>query len=202
MSLPALADDACEVALGHGWPPATENYGSAVEQLLAGGAAPTLMLTRLPARGTEDAVILVRGEDGSWTLRHAEADQRVLVWTGSGASMQRELLVDQRPEVLEVPIPAVLAERFIDAWRRTLAVVPPDRDAPFSEGDTWLLQIEGQRLAGGVPGCGAAEMMVDQVELLIEAADTRESRLDKRWEDLAESLDEMAAERVAGGGNG
>ncbi|QDH69005.1 hypothetical protein FKV23_01975 [Lysobacter alkalisoli] len=199
--MPAWAARDCEVALGHGWPPATENYGNAVESLLVDDDAPALMLTRLPARGTEDAVMLVPGAGGNWTLQYVTARKRVLNWTGSGAAMQRELQVEQTPKREMVEIPAGLAEHLVDAWRQTLAVaVPAGRDAPFSEDDTWLLVIDGQRVSGAVPGCGAAGFMAEQAELLIKAADTRESRLDKRWGKLERSLDRMAKARAADGG--
>ena len=199
---PAFADDgACTLAMGHGWPPATENYGSAVERLLADAIAPELMLTRLPARGNEDAVMLARDPSGGWMLRHAEADERVMSWAGNGLEMRRELLVDQVPEKLEVPIPAILATRVVDAWRQALAeAVPAGLEAPYNEGDTWLVVIDGERVSGAVPGCGGARFMVEQLELLIDAADTKASKRDRRWAEVAESLDEMREERARADG--
>ncbi|AWV08559.1 hypothetical protein [Marilutibacter maris] len=199
---PAFADDeACKPALGHGWPPATENYGTAVEGLLADGIAPELMLTRLPARGNEDALMLARDASGGWTLRYAEADERVMSWTGNGLEMRRELMVDQVPEKLEVPIPAILATRVVDAWRQALTeAVPAGVEAPYNEGDTWLVVIGGDRVSGAAPDCGSARFMAEQLELLIDAADTKASKRDRRWAEVAESLDEMREARARADG--
>lgn len=199
LSMPAHAADACADTLGQGWPPATENHGSAVETLLAGDAQPRLLLTRLPARGNESAVMLIQ-DAGGWRLRYAEADQRVLEWSGSGSGVQRRLRTEQEPEVLEVPVPAALAERMLEGWKRLFAGVPSDRPAPFSRDEQWSIVLEGQRVSGVVPDCDAGESIEDQVALLIEAVDESESKRERRWTRIRSLLDEMDGMSLAGGG--
>lgn len=70
----AHAKGPCEIDLGQGWPPATRNHGSAVETLFAAGDAPALSLVRLPPRGKETGVLLVRPVNGgAWTVRSSVA---------------------------------------------------------------------------------------------------------------------------------
>ena len=158
-------DEVCKLDLGRGWPPATENYGSAVEQMFFAGARPTLSLTRLPARGVESGVQLLAGEgEGDWTLRYTEADERVDVWTGG----RRELRVDQRPEVVEVPMPATLARRIVAGWQRVLASgVPADRSAEFHNGEVLLFVVDdaasGQALR--ISGITPADVTVLAIHL-------------------------------------
>ncbi len=199
-ALPAArAADSCGATFGHGWPPATENYGTAVEGLLAGGETPRLMITRLPARGTESAVMLIEGP-GGWRLRFAEADDRVMDWSGTGNGVQRQLRVDQVPAIEEVPLPAQVAERIVGSWKRLLASLPADRSAPYTDDEQWLVVLDGERVGGQVPDCDAGELLADQVKLLVEAVDESESKRARRWEQVQELLAEMDAQSLAGVG--
>ncbi|GAB3341099.1 hypothetical protein [Marilutibacter aestuarii] len=193
----AVAADACGASFGHGWPPATENYGSAVEGLLAGGETPQLMITRLPSRGTESALMLVQ-DAGGWRLRFAEADERVMAWSGTGGGVKRELRVDQVPDVEEVPIPAAVAERIVASWHRLMTSLPEDRNAPFTDQEQWLVVLDGVRVGGEVPDCDAGELLAEQVELLVEAVDESESKRERRWAQLQELLAEMDVQSLAG----
>lgn len=192
----ARADDAaCRLELGRGWPPATENYGSAVEQLFFAGAKPVLSLTRLPARSVESGVQLFAGEgEGDWTLRYTQADERVEVWSGG----RRELRIAQQPEVVAVPMPAALARRVVADWQRTLgSQVPKDRSAEFHEGEVLLFVVgdpatgTALRVSGLQPGCGPATGLMEQVGLMIEATDDSDEKRFKRWRKLEESLDQL-----------
>ena len=190
----AHAQDACALDLGRGWPPATENYGSAVEQLFFAGAKPVLSLTRLPARSVESGVQLFAGEgEGDWRLRFTEADERVEVWSGG----KRELRVGQQPDVVEVPMPAALARRVVADWQRALGTqVPGDRAAAFHEGEVLLFVVDdaaGQplRVSGLQPGCGPVANLMEQVGLMIEATDDSDEKRFKRWRELEESLDQL-----------
>ncbi|HEY0505408.1 MAG TPA: hypothetical protein VGD42_18140 [Lysobacter sp.] len=191
----ARADEACKVDLGRGWPPATENYGTAVEQLFFAGGKPVLSLTRLPARGVENGVQLFAGEgEGDWRLRFTEADERVAVWSGG----KREMRVGQQPDVVEVPMPAALARRVLADWTRALNTqVPADRNADFHEGEVLLFVVDdaaaGQalRVSGLQPGCGPIAEMMEQVGLMIEATDDSDEKRFKRWHELEESLDQL-----------
>ncbi|RPE75847.1 hypothetical protein [Vulcaniibacterium tengchongense] len=197
---PARAqDEACARGLGRGWPPATENYGTAAERLFAAGAAPALSLTRLPPRGTESALLLIPGEGaGDWTVRRSEADERIDAWNGG----RRELRVGQQPDVAQAPIPAALAQRVVAQWRRALAgLVPQDRAAQYHDGETLLFVVGGERVAGPAPRCGAGALLLRQAELMNEAADEEdEDDRAELWRDLAESLDEL--ERTLAGAAG
>lgn len=198
----AHAADECTLQLGHGWPPATENHGSAVEQLLIGDASPALSLTWLPKRGTEQSLMLLRpAAGGDWTLRHAEPPERIDSWDTSGGGLRRILRVDQQPELREVPMPATLAARVLDSWQRTLqAGVPADRVAEFHDDELLLFVIDGERISGLEPGCGAGEVLMEQAEQLIKAADEEDAddRLD-HWEDLDRSLNELHEALASGG---
>lgn len=191
----AHAQDACALDLGRGWPPATENYGSAVEQLFFAGAKPVLSLTRLPARSVESGVQLYAGEgEGDWRLRFTEADERVEVWSDG----KRELRVGQQPDVVEVPMPAALARRVVTNWQRALSTqVPADRAAQFHDGEVLLFVVgetatgEPLRVSGLQPGCGPAAELMEQVGLMIEATDDSDEKRFKRWRELEESLDQL-----------
>jgi hypothetical protein len=191
-------DEACRVDLGRGWPPATENYGSAVEQLFTAGTRPSLTLTRLPKRSIETAVQLVAGEgEGDWTLRHVVADERVEIWTGG----RRELRVDQQPEIAAVPMPATLARRVMADWQRALgAQVPEDRAAEFHDDEVLLFVVDGMRVSGLQPACGPVVQMLEQAGLMIEATDDSDEKRFKRWRKLEQSLDQL--EQSLAGGNG
>jgi len=191
----AHAQEACALDLGRGWPPATENYGSAVEQLFFAGAKPVLSLTRLPARSVESGVQLYAGEgEGDWRLRFTEADERVEVWSGG----KRELRVGQQPDVVEVPMPAALARRVVADWQRALSTqVPADRTAQFHEGEVLLFVVgetatgEPLRISGLQPACGPTRALMEQVGLMIEATDDSDEKRFKRWRKLEESLDQL-----------
>jgi len=185
----AYADDACKLALGRGWPPATENYGSAVERLFAVGSQPGWSFTLLPKVGAESGVLLIPGaKGGDWTLRRAVADERVHFWSAT----KLELRTNQEPELDEVLIPAAVATRFVEDWRRALSAVAPEGSAaPFSEKDTWLFVAGDLRVSGLEPSCELGELMREQIELLIEASDEGDEKREKRWRQLGESLDRM-----------
>lgn len=190
----AQADDDCRVALGRGWPAATENYGTAVEQLFAAGTSPRLAFTLLPRSGVESGVLLIPSSGGGdWTLRRAVADERVHQWSAT----HLELRTEQTPEFEEAPIPETVAQRLIAEWHRALAAVAPDGStAPFREDDTWLFFVddatgEPLRVSGLRPGCDLGERLRDQIDLLIEASDEGPDKRAKRWRQLGESLDRM-----------
>jgi hypothetical protein len=182
-------DDACRLAVGRGWPPATENYGSAVEKLFAGEQQPAWSFTLLPKMGAESGVLLVANPDGGdWTLRRAVADQRVHYWSAT----KLELRTQQTPEIDEASIPAEVATRFIADWRDALsAAAPDDSTAPFSEGDTWLFVAGDLRVSGLEPTCELGKLMREQIDLLIEASEEGDEKREKRWRQLGESLDRM-----------
>ena len=194
----AHAADDCQVALGRGWPPATENHGAAVERLLDGGLTPAVRLTRLPAFAKESGVLLIPGEgQGDWTLRVAEVDDRVSRWSGG----RLELRTDQSPDAEEVPMPAPLARRLFAAWQRTFtALVPADRTAAFHEGPSSFV-VGDLRVSGLEPDCGPGELVMAQVELLVEASDDGDERRARRWLELERSLDELE-QTVAGAAAG
>ena len=189
----ARADDdeaeVCRIDLGRGWPPATENYGSAVETLFTGGLIPRLSLTRLPARSAESALELIAGEgEGDWTLRYVEADERIQVWTGG----RKELRTNQQPDVAAVPMPAELARRVVAHWQRVMdAQVPQDRVAEFHDGEVLLFVVNGVRISGLQPACGPIAQLMEQVALMIDATDDSDEKRIKRWRALAESLDQQ-----------
>lgn len=182
-------DDSCKLALGRGWPPATENYGSAVEKLFAGEQQPAWSFTLLPKMGAESGVLLIANPDGGdWTLRRAVADQRVHYWSAT----KLELRTEQTPDVDEARIPAAVATRFITEWRDALSSVAPEGSAaPFSEGDTWLFVAGDMRVSGLEPTCELGKRMREQIDLLIEASDEGDEKREKRWRQLGESLDRM-----------
>jgi hypothetical protein len=187
------ANAACTTDLGHGWPPAVGNYGQAVETLFEGKAQPALSLVVLPTGGVETGVALLRGtQDEEWTLRYSKADKRVYNWNTSARGGGVELRVDQEPDQYQVAIPAALAQRLARSWRAALdSAVPSERKAPVSDGEVLSFQMDGERYSGSRWECGAGKLMMKQVALLIEASDTKEKKLDRRWKDLDESLDEL-----------
>lgn len=190
----AYAKSECLLDLGHGWPPATQNHGSAVEQLFADGDVPALSLVRLPVRGKESGVMLMRPVRGNtaWALRSATASERVDSVSPIRGGISRSLKTDQSPRVREVPMPAALAERLLDTWQRTLqAAVPAESAAVFHDGELLLFTVDDQRVTGLEPTCGPARMLVRQSLILIEASDTKEKNRYKRWRDLAQSLDRL-----------
>lgn len=195
----ASAAEDCEASFGHGWPPATENYGNAVESLLAGPVPPRLQLTRLPTRGTESSVALVQGPTG-WRLRVAEADERVMDWNGTGDGVQRQLRIDQVPDVEEVPVPDVVVERLVAGWQRLFATLPADHAAPFSRDEQWTIVIDGMRVSGVLPDCDAGDALEEQVDLLVEAVGESASKRERRWQEVLALLDEMDGARLVAGG--
>lgn len=186
---PAAHADDCKLALGRGWPPATENYGSAVERLFAVGSQPAWSFTLLPSSGVESGVLLIPAVEGrDWTLRRAVADERVHFWSAT----KLELRTNQEPDLNDAAIPAAVASRFVEAWRRALSVAAPEgSQAPFSEKDTWLFVAGDLRVSGLAPSCDLGELMRDQIDLLIEASDEGDEKRQKRWRQLGESLDRM-----------
>ncbi len=183
----------CASGLGRGWPPAVGNYGQAVETLFEGKAQPALSLVTLPTSGVETGVALLPGtQEQEWTLRYSRADKRVYNWNNGARQGGVELRVDQQPDQYQVSIPAALAQRLLRSWQAALqAQVPADRKAPVLDGEVLSFLVDGQRYSGTRPECGAGRLMMKQVALLIDASDTKEKKLDRRWQDLDESLDEL-----------
>jgi hypothetical protein len=181
----------CKVGLGRGWPSATENYGSAVERMVAGPVRAPLSFTLLPAgMSVERGLALLPGatEADDWTLRYVEADERVRVW----ASGRLELRTDQTPDVNQVPMPASVATRLLSEWMHALAAAAPSgTPAPFSEKDTWVFVAGDLRASGLRPDCELGEQLRDQIDLLVEASDESEEKRQKRWRQLGEQLDRM-----------
>lgn len=197
LAAPAAHAADCELPMGHGWPPATENHGVAVEGLLVAGAEPALQLTWLPVRGEESALMLLPPTDGRvWMLRHARATERVDHRESIAGGSRRVLRVQQVPEAVEVPVPASLANRLVDGWSRALqAGVAPDRAARFDEGDMLTLVVGGERFSGTEPRCGSGELVIEMAEALVDAAHEGDpDDLPKRWDKLWESLDELDEE--------
>lgn len=184
-------EEACSVGLGRGWPPATENYGTAVEQMVAGPVRAPLSFTLLPAgMSVERGLALLPGatEAADWTLRYVEADKRVRVWVAD----HLELRTDQTPDVNEVPMPAAIATRLLTEWMHALAAAAPSgTPAPFSEKDTWVFVAGELRASGLEPGCELGKQLRDQIDLLVEASDEGEEKRQKRWRQLGEKLDRM-----------
>ncbi|MGV6492354.1 hypothetical protein ACTUVK_002203 [Stenotrophomonas rhizophila] len=183
----------CASGLGRGWPPAVGNYGQAVETLFEGKAQPALSLVTLPKSGVETGVALLPGtQEQEWTLRYSRADKRVYNWSSNARGGGLELRVAQEPDQYQVSIPAALAQRLLRSWQAALdAAVPADRKAAALDGEVLSFQVDGQRFSGPRPECGSGKLMMKQVALLIEASDTKEKKLDRRWKDLDESLDEL-----------
>lgn len=185
----AHAAEECKLSLGRGWPPATENYGTAVERLFAVGSQPAWSFTLLPKTGTESGLLLIPAVEGrDWTLRRAVADERVHYWNVD----KLELRTNQEPELDDAPIPAAVAVRIAETWDRALSMVAPEGSAaPFSEKDTWLFVVGDRRVSGLEPTCELGELMHEQIDLLIEASDEGDEKRQKRWRQLGESLDRM-----------
>ncbi len=192
----AQAKSECQVDLGQGWPPATENHGSAVENLFTAGDEPALSLVRLPPRGKESGVMLIRPSNGkAWTLRAAAAAERVDAMESIPGGISRSLKTDSAPKVRESVMPPALAERLVDAWARALQVaVPAERDAAFQDGELLVFTVDGQRVSGSEPGCGPSRLLSRQAEILIDAAGSKDKNLPKRWRALIKSLNELDAQ--------
>lgn len=192
----------CQVDLGHGWPPATANYGKAAEQLFTDGVRPALALTWLPHTGKESGLALWPGAEGAdWRLRYSRADQRILHWQSGGTRAGMQLRIDQRPDVREVPMPAALAQRLLGLWRQALQqAVQADRTAPVLEREVMSLALGEDRYSGAAPRCGPAGYVIEQATRLIEATDTKDSKRDRRWDALSESLDELQQSLAGQGG--
>ena len=202
LAAPLAGAAQCDVQLGLGWPPATESHGAAVERLFAAGDTPALSLVRLPVRGKESGVLLVppAAGVGDWRLRVARADERVSSWSGSGATVSRTLVVDQEPDIDEVPMPAPLAERLVAGWHAALqAAVADGREAPFPAGDAVLFVVGELRVSGDEPACGPAAMLPAQARILIEAVDTGDKRRPRRWSELEQALDALQQELAQAG---
>ena len=186
---PVAQADECKLALGRGWPPATENYGSAVEKLFDADAQSALRFTLLPKVGVESGVLLIPNADGGdWKLRRAVADERVHVW----GPTKLELRTEQTPDFNERPIPASVAMRLIEEWRNALAAAAPEGSvAPFGEEDAWIFMAGDLRVSGLKPQCELGALLRDQIDLLVEASDEGDEKREKRWRQIGESLDRM-----------
>jgi hypothetical protein len=188
-------DEACRMSLGRGWPPATESYGTTVEKLFAGSVPASLSVTVLPRTGAERGLLLMPAEGGAdWTLRYAEAEERVHAWEGG----KLQLRTSEAPEIQDAPIPSAVAARLLAEWRALLASAAPEGSlAPFSETDTWLFVAGDLRVSGLEPGCELGELLRDQLDLLIEASDEGPEKRERRWRALEDSLDRMRRLREA-----
>jgi len=186
----SAAQTTCQNTLGRGWPPASQIYGSALEQLFAGDVAPALMLIRMPEAGPESALLIMLPTDGAdWTLRYAVAKKRVHNWNGN----QLEFRTNQKPEIVDVPIPDVLASELVDTWFRALELaVPADAPPQFSEQETWSFAAGSMRVSGAPPSCGSLGQVPQQVRLLIEATDESEKKRARRWTQLALWVEELS----------
>lgn len=189
-----------ECKLGRSWP--TE-YETAVENLLAGDKAVAWHVTLLPASGKERGLYLFSAPDGAdWTLRYAEADQRVHYW---GAS-RLELRTDQVPDTREVPMPAALARRMMESWRRVVGTLAPAGSKPaFNDTDTWLFVMaesapgagDALRASGAKPECKLGRHLLDHVDVLLDATKDGDRKRERRWETLTEQLDRLDADLSA-----
>lgn len=197
----AQAKSECQVDLGQGWPPATRNHGKAVEGLFAAGEEPALSLVRLPPRGKESGVMLVRSPNGqSWVVRSAVAAERVDAMESIPGGMSRVLRVNEPAKRRESRMPAALAERVVDTWARALQVaVPVQREAGFQENELLVFAVNGQRVSGSEPGCGPARLLTRQAQILIDAAGSKDKHLPRRWSALVKLLDELDAQIAAAG---
>lgn len=188
----ALAWGSCDTNLGRGWPPAVGNYGGAVEQLFDGKTQPALSLVVLPSRGVESGIALMPADGGDWTLRFSRAQERVYSWVDGGSRGGVQLRTEQQPEAYEIPIPALLANRLVSAWGSALGQLSPvGRDAPVLDGEVLSFVVNGVRYSGTRPSCGAGELMMRQLALLIEASEGKEKKREKRWNEIEASLDEL-----------
>lgn len=197
----AQAKGPCENDLGQGWPPATRNHGSAVETLFAAGDAPALSLVRLPPRGKETGVMLVRPVNGgAWTVRSSVAAERVDAVERIPGGISKTLKVDSPPKVRESAMPAALAERVVKAWGSALqATVPAKRDAAFPEDELLVFNVNGLRISGAEPGCGPGRLLARQAKVLDDAAGSKDKHLPKRWSALIKLLDQLDAQLAAAG---
>lgn len=186
--------------LGRSWP--TE-YETAVENLFAGDKTVAWHVTLLPASGKERGLYLFSAPDGAdWTLRYAEADQRVHYW---GAS-RLELRTNQVPDTREVPMPAALARRMMESWRRVVGTLAPAGSKPaFNDTDTWLFVIaesapgagDALRASGAKPECKLGHHLLDHVDVLLDATKDGDRKRERRWETLTEQLDRLDADLSA-----
>lgn len=183
----AQAQQACP--LGRGWPPATENYGTVVENLLGSNAPAAWRVTRLPVNGKESGLILFPGVNGGdWKLRYAKVAERVHAW----GPVQLELRTSKAPELREVPMPADVATRLLEGWRGVLdKAAPAGSEAPFGGDDTWLFVAGDLRVSGLTPKCALGELMIEQLDLLVEATDEGPEKRQKRWRQVEQLLDRM-----------
>ncbi len=195
----AQAKSECEIDLGQGWPPATLNHGTAVEGLLTAGAVPVLSLMRLPIRGKENGVMLMRPVGTQpWTLRAAVAAERVDTVETVPGGMLRTLSTEKPAKLRQSDMPAALAERLVASWARALQVaVPSGRNAVFQEGELLVFNVNGQRITGSEPGCGPGRLLARQAQILVEAAGAKDKHLPKHWGALIKSLNQLDAQLAA-----
>ncbi|WAC62157.1 hypothetical protein OVA13_12165 [Pseudoxanthomonas sp. SL93] len=189
----AFAQDDCTLSFGRGWPPATGNHGAAVEQLFTGDVQPAVSLVWLPATGKERGIALIPGAEGAaWTLRVSEADERVHVWSGGSARGGVQFRTEQTPDRDEVRMPVPLAQRVASLWQQALErAAPQGVNAPLQDRGLVSFLVNGERFSGVAPDCGPAELLFEQVDLLVEASNESESKQEKRWQQLDAALDEL-----------
>ncbi len=184
-SASALAQE-CPVKLGRGWPPATANYGAAVERLFNGDVPPALSMTWLPGNGKETGLLLLKGAEGvPWTVRYSEADKRVHRWVRNSLVLQ----IEQIPEQATMPIPPALGQRLLEVWGDALRrLVPETTPAAYYEGDVLTAVVDGVRFSGPLPDCGPAGLLLQQAQQLIEASEEKEPQRERRLRELDASL--------------
>jgi hypothetical protein len=187
---PALADSQCPTVVGQGWPPAVGNYGQAASTLLGGQAEDALSLLVLPARGKESQV-LVRQEDGRWTVSAGVVDERIYNWNNSGSRVGLHLQLEQTPEFAQAPLPEALAKRLVGVWAQALSLPEVAESAPLTEGEVLSFTVNGQRFSGQRAACGQLEALLDQAAMLVELAHSKDKKYEKRYRDIERALDKM-----------
>ena len=190
-SAPALAARQCAPVVGEGWPPAVGNYGQAAAQLLGGQGEDDLSLLVLPARGVETQLVLRRDADGQWQVRAGQADKRIYNWDSSASRGGVNLRLDQTPQFAQAPLPDALAQRLVATWASALATPEVAGRAPITDGEVVSFTINGERYSGLRPGCGQLAALLEQADLLVELANSKDKKYGKRYEAIERALDKM-----------
>lgn len=192
LATPALAARQCEAVIGEGWPPAVGNYGQAASQLLGAAAEDALSMLVLPARGVESQVLLRRdAASGQWSVLASHADKRIYSWNSGSSKAGVTLRLDQQPVTAQAPVPEALAQRLVEVWAQALASSETTSRAPVSDGEVVSFTVNGERYSGLRPGCGRLEALADQAALLIELANSKDKKYERRYADIERALDKM-----------
>lgn len=192
MAFPAVAARQCEAVVGGGWPPAVGNYGEAATTLLGGAGEDALSMLVLPARGVESQVLLRRdAANGQWTVLASHADKRIYNWNSGSNKAGVSLRVDQQAITAQAPLPDALAQRLVETWARALASSEVASRAPITDGEVVSFTVKGERYSGLQPGCGQLEALSEQATLLIELANSKDKKHERRYADIERALDKM-----------